>query len=406
MARDKSDFFESKSAHPWSKTKDSLLGCYLKPFFDKTYRASADGYIYVDAFAGPGMYTDGSVGSPILAMQQLLATARHNPKKHAVQFIFGEADEESRAELKETADKTAGKVRYILPVCICESSTDALNLARKMQPCRNRRPATIFYYVDPYGVKDLKPELLCQSPNLKHTEALVNFNTVGFMRDGYDALRIACELPKGVKVIDQPFDDNVPMTERIERLNACIGSDEWQQILRDKSLSYWERERQIGRLFCNNARKCYSYVTNMAIRDMDHMINEGGEIKYRLIHMTNNVDGCLLMNDDMLKRNNDEQVRQGMLFKVDIDRQEVDPSAIHRYLSDSIAKMPEGRSVKMGVFAAAVINKYGVFDKSNALLKTYLKPFLDDGTLVREQPCTATGRACTSFDPKKTVKKA
>lgn len=87
------------------------------------------------------------------------------------------------------------------------------------------------------------------------------------------------------------------------------------------------------------------------------MINEGGEIKYRLIHMTNNVDGCLLMNDDMLKRNNDEQVKQGMLFKVDIDRQDLDPTAIHGYLSDLIAKMPEGRSVKMGVFAAAVINK-------------------------------------------------
>lgn len=406
MARDKSEFFESKAAHPWSKTKDSLLGHYLRPFFTKTYRLSVNGYIYVDAFAGPGKYADGSVGSPILAMQQFLGIANCYKSKRAVQFAFGEADKKSRTKLKEVADKTAGNVGYVLPVRICESSADALNLAQKLRPRRNCKPATIFYYADPYGVKDLRLELLCQSPNPKHTEALVNFNTIGFMRDGYDALRIACDLPKGVKVIDQPFDDNVPTTERIERLNACIGSDEWQQILRDNSLGYWERERQVGRLFCDNARKRYSYVTNMAIRDMSHMINEGGEIKYRLIHMTNNVDGCLLMNDDMLKRNNDEQVRQGTLFKVDIDRQDVDSSAIQRDLSNLIATMPEGRSVEMGIFAAEIINAYGVFDKVNALLRTYLKPYLDNGILVREQPLTSTGRVCTSFNPKNKVKKA
>ena len=323
-----------------------------------------------------------------------------------MQFVFGEADEESRTKLKEVADKIAGSLGYVLPVRICESSTDVLNLAQKLQPRRNHRPATIFYYVDPYGVMDLRLELLCQSPNLKHTEALVNFNTVGFMREGYEALRIACDLPSGVKVIDQPLDDDVPVTERIERLNACIGSDGWQEILRDKSLGYWERERQIGRLFCNNARKYYDYVTNMAIRDMRHKINEGGEIKYRLIHMTNNVDGCLLMNDDMLKRNNDEQVKQGMLFKADIDCQDVDSSVIQRDLSNLIAAMPRVCSVEMGVSAAEIINAYGVFDKANALPRTYLKPFLDNGTLVREQLFTGTGRPRTSFNPKNKVRKA
>ena len=80
MAKDKSAFFTTKDEHPWSKTKDSLLDCYLKPFFDKTYVHSQDGYVYVDAFAGSGEYESGEYGSPVLAMQRLQATARGKRK--------------------------------------------------------------------------------------------------------------------------------------------------------------------------------------------------------------------------------------------------------------------------------------------------------------------------------------
>jgi three-Cys-motif partner protein len=207
LAKDKSAFFTTKDGHPWSKTKDSLLGCYLKPFFDKTYGHSQDGYVYVDAFAGPGEYSSGEFGSPILAIQRLQATARGRRNKCCAQFIFGEANGRDRARLKAASDKACGSVNYLRTPLICESFEDALTVAQQSKPVPSKRPATIFYYVDPYGVKDLRLDLLCQSPNFAHTEALVNFNTVGFMRDGADALRIALERPAGVSVVDCGFDD-------------------------------------------------------------------------------------------------------------------------------------------------------------------------------------------------------
>lgn len=406
MAKDKSTFFTTKEEHPWSRTKDSLLGCYLKPFFDKTYGYSPDGYVYVDAFAGPGEYDDGSVGSPIIAIQRLLSSSRSSRRKCNTQFIFAEARAKDRERLTAVANRARGNVNHVLPPLICNSFEEAITVAQSARPRRGKKPSTVFYYVDPYGVKDLRLDLLCQSPNPGYTEVLVNFNTVGFMRDGAEALRLAFELPAGVKVLDQGFDGDVPMTERIERLNACIGSDGWQSILQRNDIDYWERERLIGQLFCDSAKKHYKYVTNMPIKNMAHMRDKNGEVKYRLIHMTNSADGCILMNDNMLKRNEDDQVIQAQLFMVDIDSHEIDSEAIANDVAIAIERMPRGRSVSMGSFAAAIINGYGVFDKASSLLKTYLGPYLDSGILVRDDYYTPkTHKPSKSFGYKKKVHK-
>jgi hypothetical protein len=144
----------------------------------------------------------------------------------------------------------------------------------------------------------------------------------------------------------------------------------------------------------------------MPIKDMTRMVNKGGEIKYRLVHMTNSIDGCLLMNDNMLKRNNDEQVIQHELFKVDVDHRDVDSAAIVQDIQAAIESLPAGRSVKMGVFAAGIINAYGVFDRTTVLLKTYLGPFLDSGAIVRDKPFTPTHKPSQSFNPKERVHRA
>lgn len=399
MAKDQSDYFKEKRI--WSKTKDSLLSCYLTPFFEKTYGHSQDGYVYVDAFAGPGKFDSGEAGSPIIAIQKFVATAHGRPSKCCAQFIFGEANADARIKLKEAAHKACGNVNYLCSPILCDSFEEAMGVAQTANPRPSKTPATFFYYVDPYGVKDLRLDLLCQSPNFEHTEALVNFNTVGFMRDGAEALRVALNLPAGVKVINRGFEETIPVTERIQRLNDCIGSDGWQDILSRHGLDYWERERLIGQLFCDNARKSYRYVTNMPIKDMTHRVERTGEVKYRLVHMTNNADGCILMNDNMLKRNHDNQVRQQMLFKVDVDQHVIDAAAIEKDLEDAISCMPAGMSVKMGNFAAEIINAYGVFDNANTLLRTYLGPLLDNGLLVRDEPFTPqTHQPKKSFNTK------
>ena len=67
MAKKNDDFFVKKK--PWSKVKDELLGCYLKPYVAKILHTRKP-LAYVDCFAGKGKFDDGNPGSPLIALDQ------------------------------------------------------------------------------------------------------------------------------------------------------------------------------------------------------------------------------------------------------------------------------------------------------------------------------------------------
>lgn len=111
-----SRFFDDK--HPWSETKDALLGNFLTPFFMKVYNASRDGIIYVDAFAGPGRFKDGTIGFPLLAIEKYQAVSRSRRAKRPIQFVFGEAKKSLRLQLESNAADATSSVNYIKPPII------------------------------------------------------------------------------------------------------------------------------------------------------------------------------------------------------------------------------------------------------------------------------------------------
>lgn len=408
MAKNQSNYYEGEK-HPWSKTKDALLSCYLTPFFDKTYPFSNNGLVYVDGFAGEGRFGDGSIGSPIIAMQKLQAAASKRHRKFGVQFIFAESNERRRERLKAAVGDSCSNVRYIQPPIICSTFGEAMARAQQVTLRLGTAPSTFFFYVDPFGVKYLQMDVLLRSPNPQHTEVLVNFNTVGFIRDACAALKIAANIPDGIEVCDEGFDDATPGQERISRLTRCIGSDDWMDIVKSRRNGegdFWDVEYRIGKLFCLNASKKYKYVTNMPIRDMSKRRQYGGEIKYRMIHMTNNADGCVIMNNDMLKRNDELQTSQQSLFQVGVDGRDVVKDAVAAAMREAVESLTVGKPVKMGELAAHVISRCGVFDNDNPLLRTYLGPYLEDGIIERVVKTTKTGKPKNSFSLKDRVYRA
>ena len=398
MTKNQDDYFDKK--HPWSLTKDDLLGCYLTPYFQKVYKYSRDGIVYVDAFAGEGKFEDGQDGSPLIALSKLQAIARSQKAKKPVQFILAEANATARDKLDSNFRGARGNSRYIKDPIILPDYAAALRRAASISVCGSSKPSTVFYYVDPFGVKDLRMDLFPQSSNPSHTEVLLNFSSTGFMRSACAALSVSFEAPQGVQVYDDEFDDSVHNDERQERLTRCMGGAGWMDIIRcfkEKRIDFWQAEYEISKLFCKNAASAYKYVTNMPIKDMSQKVGTGGLLKYRMIHMTNNEDGCVLMNDNMLKRNDLFQTAQPGLFKVDVDGKDVEPGVITARLTAIVMQLPIGKRVKMGTLAAAIISSCGVFDKSNVLLKTYLGPMLENGTLERAVKETPTGKPKHSF---------
>jgi three-Cys-motif partner protein len=68
MPKKNDDFFKEKK--PWSKVKDELLEGYLEPYIQKVLYTRKP-IVYVDCFAGKGMFEDGNPGSPIIALNTM-----------------------------------------------------------------------------------------------------------------------------------------------------------------------------------------------------------------------------------------------------------------------------------------------------------------------------------------------
>lgn len=95
MAKDQSDYFKAKQI--WSKTKDSMLGCYLAPYFSKVIPFSKDGIVYVDAFAGAGVFEDGDPGSSLIALSEFRGAMSKQRQFPPIIIIFAEKDDANRA---------------------------------------------------------------------------------------------------------------------------------------------------------------------------------------------------------------------------------------------------------------------------------------------------------------------
>src|SRR4029079_1129062 len=89
--------------------------------------------------------------------------------------------------------------------------------------------STIFFYLDPYGIKDLEFEMVKQiyERNTKRsTEVLINFNFRTFMRmsGNWDYADSATEVSRKVK------------EGKTDTVNRVMGGDYWQGIITDPRL--------------------------------------------------------------------------------------------------------------------------------------------------------------------------
>ncbi|NGM18295.1 three-Cys-motif partner protein TcmP [Eggerthellaceae bacterium zg-893] len=407
MAKDQSDYFRTKQV--WSKTKDGILGCYFAPYFSKVIPFSKDGIVYVDAFAGTDVFEDGEPGSPLIALSELRGAMSKQRQRSPIKIILAEKDDSIRAKLESVVRKSAGGTGYLQGdrICFADSFENAMTLSSQAELRTGRQPSTFFYYIDPYGIKDFRLSLVAGSPVPGHTEMLLNFSSSGFIRDARAALKVALTEQDENVMWSVAFAEDVPTTTRVERLNEAIGSDGWIELViayGRNEMTHRQLEIEVSALLCRNAQSYYRYVTNMPIRDVSVRREDNGAIKYRLVHMTNNHDGCVLVNDNMIKRNRDTQVIQQQLFLVDIDGNDIDSDTISSAMRKSVMTLPLNKPVSMWAILADVIAEVGVFDKSTAVLKTYLGPLIEEGLVERVEKFTPkTGKPKNTYSGPKTM---
>ena len=251
-------FFERK--RPWSKMKDAIVGPYMPPYLTKVVRRGAPIEL-VDAFAGRGIYGDGSLGSPLLILE---AAMRHVPGRFQATFINRNLGH--HAALQRAVEQRQAE-RFV--TCRNANAEDVLpELARAM----SSRPDTLFMYLDPFGPSKVPFDVLepfLQRPARFSTEIVVVLNVATLFRMAGSQQHHAT-------------------------LSRVLNTDEWQRFLDPRYYRSEEDVNGLVGLYADQLRKYGFLVGTCPIRKRPGLL-----ANFFVISMSRHADALLLMNDIM-----------------------------------------------------------------------------------------------------------
>lgn len=298
MSKKQNDFFKTK--HEWSIIKDELLGCYLKPYFQKIIKTNRP-TLYIDCFAGKGMFDDGNMGSPMIALnvrEEVLDQA--HGVKNGIDMVFIELNHASYLNSVVSTFPT----KYSKPEIISGKFEDNI-----LDCLKDAKGKNVFLYIDPYGIKALDSVIFEEIDKLgiESFEMLINFNSFGFFRDGCRVMSVEINDDEAFSHLEELVEYEPTQVQADvgseKLLNRIAGGDYWKNIVdryKNKEMNGFEAEKELSVQYKLFLRKHHRYVLDLPIR-----LKHEGRPKYRMIHVCNHKDGCYLMAQNMLKRKED-----------------------------------------------------------------------------------------------------
>ena len=144
--------------------------------------------MYIDGFAGPGIYSKGEKGSPIIALQ---AANEHMLKKgfNEIVFVFIESRKDRAEKLEEVIKNTftALPESFEYEVVSGEFEDTLVERLDELERSGNKL-APCFAFIDPFGFTGFSMDLLSKLLSHDKCEVLITF-MAGFVRRFLDDLR-------------------------------------------------------------------------------------------------------------------------------------------------------------------------------------------------------------------------
>lgn len=395
MPKDQGQFFAAKQ--PWSNVKDNLFGYYLKPYVQMVLRTRKPVRI-IDCFAGRGSFDDGSLGSPLIALDaagESLAQSRAINPSVSLKCI------ESRwaTELISTLENHVTAQPTIIPFEVINDKFENAILPLVKQFAGDN----VFLYIDPYGIKDLQFDKLAQfsdkSLRLASIELLINFNTFGFIRNGCLALKTQFEHDPALQ-LDTQFVDDIPDsagTKIGDMLDSIAGGTYWRKIIGDYKngdITAFDAEQLFSESYRKRLSEVYRYVLSMPIR-----LGRSQQPKYRMIFATNHHAGCVLMAEDIRKRTDDLYVHikgyvEPTLFDQDTTGAVIDSKYILAKVKEIIPRYTSFTDVE--IVLADLFSEIGVICPASQFIDALKTLEKESKIEVSRNPAkTGTGRDST-----------
>ena len=276
------NFFEVK--REWSNLKDQILDHYLRPYLAKILTTGRPTRI-ADCFAGKGVFDDGSIGSPIIIADHVRNTLAEYPNAD-LKAIF--------IEQKYADDLLENLAEYQNCKVLPGDYEERLRFFAESNPDRN---CNYFFYVDPYGVKNLSFDHFRKVKDLGFAslELLLNLNTTGFLREGCRLLSLEREMPDWAAELDYERDRK----NTIAHMDEIAGGVYWKDILlsfQKNEIDFQQAEERFTECYKQKLGRIFQYVVDIPIKERSHHMP-----KYRLVFAGDHQHGFLLMADEMNK---------------------------------------------------------------------------------------------------------
>lgn len=254
---------------PHTKTKHQILERYLKAWFPIMSRYNKK-ILYVDGFSGPGIYSNGESGSPIIALN--VAINHVIELKTKINFMFIEQDKK-RCECLENEMKKLTIPENCSYFIYCDSFENKLNEVFSKLDEQEDELAPSFVFIDPFGYAQTPFEIIEKIMSYPKCEVLITFV--------YDYINRFIKEADREHVFDRLF-----------------GTDEWRGIYNLSSSE--ERKQFIPDLYLRQLQRKgkIKYIRSF------QMLNKFGHTEYFLIYGTNNILGLKEMKVAMWKVDN------------------------------------------------------------------------------------------------------
>ncbi len=247
---------------PHTEAKHAILKKYLEAWFPIISKYH-DEIVYIDGFAGPGEYTNGNEGSPLIAIKTFL---HHKvPITSKVLMYFIESDYNRCINLEKILSKVE-KPSNLKIECINNQFNNVI--ISIMDKFSNNVP--VFLFIDPFGFSGIPLNTIRRVMSGDKRELLINFMYEDIIRN-----------------------TNIPASEN--HLSSLFGNDEWKEV---RELSGPDRRRDF--LYELYERQLETVAGIKYIRSFK-MINRKNKTDYFLFFGTNNLIGLKKMKEAMWK---------------------------------------------------------------------------------------------------------
>lgn len=259
---------------PHTKAKHEILRRYLQGWFPIMTSFSSK-VIYLDGFAGPGIYRGGEEGSPIIAIRCLM---EHNLRDRIIRennqilFVFIEKNADRKRILEDNISERFPNLPNNVQVHIINAEFEpTMKEILDDLEAKGAKLAPTFAFLDPFGFSGLPMEIISRFMSYRYCEVLITFMS-GFV-------------------------------------NRFVNTDDAREVIFDElfATSEWRKVRELDspekrrKFIIDLYRRQLKSVGNARFVRSFEMIGKHNQVIYDLVFATNGLKGLKVMKEAMWK---------------------------------------------------------------------------------------------------------